>query len=639
MREQQAAALPAYTGKDLGASWQKDHTVFKLWAPTASAVRVLLYATGSDDEPDAALYGSCPMEPAGQGVWQAHVEGDLAGVYYVYGLQFEGREEEVLTADPYAKACGINGRRSMVIDLASAAPEGWDKDRRPDIPAHARCIWETHVGDFSADPAGGVPEEWRGKYLGFTVENTCLDGDPGKPTCLAYLKQLGISHVQLMPIFDFDRTDEADPKGYNWGYDPLNYNVPEGSYSTDPYHGEVRVRECRAMIAAIHKAGLGVVMDVVYNHTYQADGWLERTAPGYYCRRTPDGHLTNGSGCGCDLASERRMMRKYIVDSCLYWAREYHVDGFRFDLMALEDAETMNAVRAALDALPGGRDILMYGEPWTGGGTCMDTGARPSDKGALDVLDPRIGFFCDATRDDIKGGVFDARSPGYVNGGPYHGVHLLHAVDAWQDGEAGFRPRAAGQVVQYISAHDNYTLWDKLKLVAGRTNFDAPDDDLLAQNRMAAGIYLTCRGLPFMLSGEEFARTKQGDGNTYLGPLSVNRLDWRRAAAMRPLVDYYRGLLDIRRAHPELSGAAGETAPILLAMPGWLIGFVLEKADGQGELAVYYNPETTSQWVELPGGPWRRLCDGTRASAQPFGDELSGYVKLAPVSVNIFIRQ
>lgn len=639
MREQQAAALPAYTGKDLGATWQRERTIFKLWAPTASAVRVLLYATGSDDEPDAGLRGYHLMEPTGQGVWQVHVEENLAGVYYVYALQFEGKEGEVLTADPYARACGINGRRSMVIDLASAAPEGWEKDRCPEIPAHARCIWETHVGDFSADPAGGVPEAWRGKYLGFTAENTCLDGDPEKPTCLAYLKGLGVSHVQLMPIFDYGRIDESDPDAYNWGYDPVNYNVPEGSYATDPYHGEVRVRECRAMIAAIHRAGLGVVMDVVYNHTYQPDGWLERTVPGYYCRRTPDGHLTNGSGCGCDLASERRMMRKYIVDSCLYWVKEYHVDGFRFDLMALEDAETMNAVRAALDALPGGRDILMYGEPWMGGGTCMDTGARPSDKGALDVLDPRIGFFCDATRDDIKGGVFDAKSPGYVNGGPYHGVHLLHAVDAWQDGEAGFRPRAAGQVVQYVSAHDNYTLWDKLKLVAGRTNFDDPDADLLAQNRMAAGIYLTCRGLPFMLSGEEFARTKGGNGNSYLGPQPVNRLDWRRAAEMQPLVDYYRGLLEIRRAHPELSGAAGETAPILLAMPGWMIGFVLEKQDGEGELAVYYNPETNSQWVELPGGPWRRLCDGTRAGARPFGEELSGHVELAPVSVNIFVRQ
>ena len=255
------------------------------------------------------------------------------------------------------------------------------------------------------------------------------------------------------------------------------------------------------------------------------------------------------------------MMRKYIVDSCLFWAREYHVDGFRFDLMALIDTETMNAVRAALDALPGGDSILMYGEPWMGGATCMAPGTRPSDKGALDVLDARIGFFCDETRDAIKGSVFDAGSRGYVNGGPYYGVRLLHAVDAWRDGADGFRPRASGQVVQYASAHDNYTLWDKLKLAAGRRSFDDLDADLLAQNRMAAGIYLTCHGLPFLLSGEEFARSKQGDPNSYRGPLSVNRLDWRRAWAARPLADYYRGLFAIRRAHPELSGAAGETAP------------------------------------------------------------------------------
>ena len=639
MRQQQAAALPAYTGRDLGASWQKEHTTFKLWAPTAAVVRILLYATGSDDEAGAQLLGSVVMQPSSQGIWQAVVEGDWQGTYYVYALQFADTEGEILSADPYAKACGINGRRSMVIDMACAVPDGWAEDRRPAIAPHARAIWETHVADFSADPKSGVPEAWRGKFLGFTVEDTCLDGNPNKPTCLNYLKRLGVSHVQLMPMFDFGSTDESDPDGYNWGYDPVNYNVPEGAYSTDPWHGEVRVRECRAMIAAIHRAGLGVVMDVVYNHTYHADSWLERTVPGYYCRRTPDGSLTNGSGCGCDMASEHAMMRKYIVDSCLFWAREYHVDGFRFDLMALIDTETMNAVRAALDTLPGGKDILMYGEPWMGGGTCMAPGTRPSDKGALDVLDPRIGFFCDGTRDAIKGGVFDAKTPGYVNGGPYYGVRVLHAVNAWMDGADGFTPRAPGQVVQYVSAHDNYTLWDKLKLVAGRKNYAAADADLLAQNRMAAGIYLTCHGLPFLLSGEEFARTKRGNPNSYQGPLTLNRLDWQRAWKFRSLVEYYRGLLDIRSHYPELSGEAGESAPIMLALPGWLVGFVLEKSDGSGELAVFYNPEPTGMQVELPAGGWRYLSDGTTAQAMPYGNPCTGSVELAPTSVTILVRQ
>ena len=303
---------------------------------------------------------------------------------------------------------------------------------------------------------------------------------------------------------------------YNWGYDPLNYNLPEGSYATDAFHGEVRVRECRAMVQALHSAGLGVVMDVVYNHTYYSYSWLERTVPGYWNRRWENGSLTNGSGCGCDLASERTMVRKYLVDSCVYWAKEYHIDGFRFDLMALHDVETMNAIRAALDTLPGGEDILMYGEPWQGGSTRMEHGAIPANKQAAGLLDSRIGFFCDNTRDAIKGGVFNAGSAGYINGDMHCGYQVLHSIPAWRGGQADFMPQAPGQVVQYVSAHDNYTLWDKLKCVARRGDYAAPDADLLAQNRMAAGIYLTCQGLPFMQGGEEFARTKHGDHNTCL---------------------------------------------------------------------------------------------------------------------------
>ena len=617
----------------LGAQWSPAATLFALWAPTAQGVQLSLYRSGTAGD----AWRTLDLAPAGRGVWQCRVPGDLDGCYYDFAVtDREGVCRR--TADPWALACGRDGGRSMVVDLRRTDPAGWAADRAPARPPED-IIYETHVKDFSYDPASGVPAEYRGRYKAFTLTGTTLNGDGLHPTCLDYLKRLGVTHVQLMPVYDYGSVPETDPAAYNWGYDPVNYNVPEGAYSTDPWHGEVRVKECRAMIAAIHKAGLGVVMDVVYNHTYHADSWLERTVPGYYCRRTPDGSLTNGSGCGCDMASERSMMRKYIVDSCVYWAREYHVDGFRFDLMALIDAETMNAVRAALDALPGGENILMYGEPWMGGGTCMDTGARPSDKGALDVLSDRIGFFCDGTRDAIKGGVFDAKSAGYVNGGLYYGVRILHAVDAWRDGADGFAPKASGQVVQYVSAHDNYTLWDKLKLVAGRTGFAAPDADLLAQNRMAAGIYLTCHGLPFLLSGEEFARTKNGDHNSYKGPLAVNRLDWRRAADLKPLVDFYRGLLAIRRSHPELSGAAGETAPIMLAMPGWLVGFVLEKAGGDSELAVFYNPETTVQWVDLPAGSWRYLCDGTTARPEPFGEVRSGGVTLAPVSVTILVRE
>lgn len=635
MTETQAAALPVYAKHDLGAVWQADRTAFRLWAPTASAVTLHRYAAGSDDEPGAADLGRTAMSKDRHGTWLAVLDGNLAGQYYQYELTFPDGSATV-TADPYAKAAGINGQRSMVIDLAAAAPPGWDNDRRPFLPPHAQAIWETHVSDFSADPHSGVPKAWRGKFLAFTLEDTTLDGDGVHPTCLNYLKSLGVTHVQLQPIFEFATVDQRNG-GYNWGYDPLNYNVPEGAYSTDPWHGEVRVRECRAMIAALHRAGLGVVMDVVYNHTYSADNWMERTVPGYWLRRWPDGSLTNGSGCGCDLASERTMVRRYLVDSCVYWAREYHVDGFRFDLMALHDVDTMNAIRAALDALPGGEQILLYGEPWQGGATRMPRRAVSANKQALDKLHPRIGIFCDNTRDAIKGSVFDGAAPGYVNGRPDCGYALLHALSAWRDGAGGFCPQNPRQVVQYVSAHDNFTLWDKLKCTAGRTKkYAVPDEDLLAQNRMAAGIYLTCQGLPFLLSGEEFARTRNGDSNPYRGPAKLNALDWTRAARLSDLVAYYRGLLAIRRAYPELSGQGG-AEPCILSLPGWLIGFVPERPGESrpGRLAVYYNPEQTCQVVALPAGSWQTLSDGTTAAAQPFGPVRRDTITLAPVSVTI----
>lgn len=642
MNWQQACELPYYGGTDLGAVWSGTQTVFKLWAPTASSVQLQLFATGTDAEPGARDLAVYPMEPAGQGVWSVTVAGDLNGVYYLYELQFPDRHSATVV-DPYARAAGANGQRGMVINLEAAAPRGWQSDRRPQISAHARSVWEVHVADFSADEHSGVPEAWRGTFLGFVPEDTTLDGDGVHPTCLNYLKRLGITHVQLQPIFDYATVEETRPGGYNWGYDPLNYNVPEGSLSTDAFHGVVRVQECRAMIHALHRAGLGVVMDVVYNHTYHTDSWLERTVPGYWNRRWPDGQPTNGSGCGNDLASERPMVRKYLVDSVLYWAREYHVDGFRFDLMALEDVDTMNAIRAALDELPGGQEILMYGEPWTGGGTNLEGGARSSDKRALDVLSERIGFFCDDTRDAVKGNVFDAANAGYVNGAPQCGYDVLHAVSAWRSGAHGFYPRQAMQVVQYVSAHDNFTLWDKLAAVARRGDYDTADPELLAQNRMAAGICLTCQGLPFFQAGEEFGRTKYGDHNSYQGPLSTNRLDWRRAhrPEFAALTSFYQGMLAIRRAYPRLSGAAGEPEPFILALPGWLIGFVPETEGNEpaGQLAVYYNPERTRQWVSLPAGTWRRLCDGTHVGTTPFGPLCRNALELEPHSVTVLVAE
>ena len=622
---------PVRTGSLAEMEYAPAATQFTLWSPTADEVRLMLYDAGEGGH----AYETVAMSPAEDGTWTAKVEQDLKGKFYTFNVKINGKWLGD-TPGINAQAVGVNGKRAAVIDMRETDPEGWAEDKRPPLASPADVIiYEVHHRDFSIDPSSGIRN--KGKFLAMTETGTV---NPDKlATGIDHLKELGVTHVHILPSYDYASVDESrlDENKYNWGYDPLNYNLPEGSYATDAFHGEVRVRECRAMIQALHSAGLGVVMDVVYNHTYYSYSWLERTVPGYWNRRWENGSLTNGSGCGCDLASERTMVRKYLVDSCVYWAKEYHIDGFRFDLMALHDVETMNAIRAALDALPGGEDILMYGEPWQGGSTRMEHGAIPANKQAAGLLDSRIGFFCDNTRDAIKGGVFNAGSAGYINGDMHCGYQVLHSIPAWRGGQADFMPQAPGQVVQYVSAHDNYTLWDKLKCVAHRGDYAAPDADLLAQNRMAAGIYLTCQGLPFMQGGEEFARTKHGDHNTYRGPLELNRLDWTRAAQLEELVQYYHGLLEIRKAYPELSGMAGDAEPCILSLPGWLIGFVPERRDESlpGRLAVYYNPERTCQWAALPAGSWRYLCDGTRAAAEPFGPACRNAIELAPVSVTI----
>ena len=507
-----------YTGP-LGPDYTPGGTCLRLWAPTAEAVTVTLYHKGDG----GAVLGTEPLVRGAHGVWSIWLPGEQHGRYYTFAVTVDGITRE--TGDPYARAAGVNGVRSMIVDLARTAPSGWERDVRPNIPPAQRAVWEVSVRDFSQDAASGVRPAWRGKYMAFTQQGTTLHGDGIHPTCLNYLKRLGVKYVQLMPIFDFGSVDEAKPllRQYNWGYDPTNFNVPEGSYSTDPTRGEVRIRECREMIAALHAAGIGVVMDVVYNHTYRTETPLNSTVPYYFFRQNPDGSFSNGSGCGNEFASERPMARRYLIDSILYWAKEYHIDGFRFDLMGLYDAESINAVRAALDSLPGGRDILLYGEPWQGGASQLHR--YEANKANLAMLNERVGIFCDDTRDAIKGGCFDAREPGYVEGKPSSFWDIGAAVAAWCRSDR-LPPHAPSQIVSYVSAHDNFTLWDKLLCVRyEKPEFTARDTVALAQNRLAAGIYLTSFGLPFMQAGEEFARTKKGVGNCWVSVKQFSKND------------------------------------------------------------------------------------------------------------------
>ena len=418
------ARQTSYSGP-LGPEYNPSGTRLRLWAPTAQKVSVNLYRRGDG----GACIGTLPLEQHGQGVWSVYLPGDQHGHYYTFTVEVDGTAYE--TGDPYARTAGVNGLRSMILDAPRIDPPDWNHDHRVIVPASRRTVWEVSVRDFSQDPACGVRNAWRGKFMAFTQKGTTLSSAGTFPTCLDYLKRLGVGYVQLMPIFDFGSVDESRPltRQYNWGYDPTNYNVPEGSYSTDPTKGEVRVRECKEMIAALHAAGIGVIMDVVYNHMYRSENPLNSTVPYYFFRQNPDGSFSNGSGCGNEFASERPMARKYLIDSVLYWAQEYHIDGFRFDLMGLYDVDTMNELRAALDALPGGRSILMYGEPWQGGGSQLHR--YEANKANLAMLSERIGIFCDNTRDVIKGGCFDAREPGYVEGRPGSFWDIGGAVAAW----------------------------------------------------------------------------------------------------------------------------------------------------------------------------------------------------------------
>ena len=625
-----------YTGP-LGPDYTPGGTCLRLWAPTAEAVTVTLYHKGDG----GAVLGTEPLVRGVHGVWSVWLPGEQHGHYYTFAVTVDGITRE--TGDPYARAAGVNGVRSMIVDLARTAPSRWERDVRPSIPPAQRAVWEVSVRDFSQDAASGVRPAWRGKYMAFTQQGTTLHGDGIHPTCLNYLKRLGVKYVQLMPIFDFGSVDEAKPllRQYNWGYDPTNFNVPEGSYSTDPTRGEVRIRECREMIAALHAAGIGVVMDVVYNHTYRTENPLNNTVPYYFFRQNPDGSFSNGSGCGNEFASERPMARRYLIDSILYWAKEYHIDGFRFDLMGLYDAESINAVRAALDALPGGRDILLYGEPWQGGASQLHR--YEANKANLAMLNERVGIFCDDTRDAIKGGCFDAREPGYVEGKPGSFWDIGAAVAAWCRSDR-LPPHAPSQIVSYVSAHDNFTLWDKLLCVRyEKPEFTARDTVALAQNRLAAGIYLTSFGLPFMQAGEEFARTKKGVGNSYRSSPALNRLDWNRAEKYHALVDYYRGLLALRAAFPRL-GSTDRHAPEALqffALEQPLVGWTLPAVWGDGAawsaLCVFYNPTETACTVPLPAGQWKLLSDGTSSSLWRGPSRIfTGNAPLAPYSATIF---
>ena len=607
-----------YAGADLGALWTPEETAFRVWAPTAQSVKLRLYRGGTHGVQD--LLEQTDMTPDVNGTWVLRKSGDLHGVYYTYLVDRDGVVKEA--CDPYARATGVNGRRAMVLDLRSTDPAGWETDRNPRAGDRAvdAVVYELHLRDLSCDRSSGITH--KGKFLGLTETGT--KNAYNQPTGLDHIKKLGVTHVQMLPLYDFGSVDEADPEGnpYNWGYDPVNYNVPEGSYSTDPCRGEVRVRELKQMVKALHDAGLGIVMDVVYNHVYDAGRFcFNRIVPGYFSRIDRFGRYSNGSGCGNDTASERSMVRKYIVDSVLYWATEYHMDGFRFDLAGLLDVQTVREIMAAVHAVR--PDVLFYGEGWQ-----MQTHltkrdvllANQSNAGLL----PGFGFFNDSARDTLKGSVFDNEAPGFVSG-------ALEQEAGVKDAFLGMNHwcRDPIQSVNYVSCHDNMALYDRLTLSA----LYAEDEELRRMNCLAAAITLLSQGMPLFQAGEEFLRSKPLPGggfdeNSYRSPDSVNAIKWNtlRKKEYRQVRDYYRGLIAFRMTHSALRRASRqEVLENFLSVDQKDANVVAFQVRGgcPGEPArsifLVFNANWVPVTVKLPKGLWQLCVYGDAAGVKPLG--------------------
>lgn len=617
-----------YDGNDLGVECDENGTTFRLWSPEADSIYLNLYEAGDG----VKAYRHIHMKKEDKGVWSFYSDKELHGVYYDYRITRDGKE--VLTADPYAKACGVNGLRSMVVNLKRTDPSGWENDKTPK-KGPERIVYEIHVKEFSYDKSGGFPLEYRGKYKAFTCKHTTLNNDGIHPTGLDYLKELGVTHIQIMPMYDYGSVDETKDDEFNWGYDPVNYNIPEGSYATDAFHGEVRITEMKEMIQAIHEVGFGVIMDVVYNHTYSLDSWFQRTLPWYFYRAYSDGKVSDGSACGNDVASERAMCSKYILESVLYWAREYHIDGFRFDLMGLLDTDLMNNIRKELDIIYGKGEKIIYGEPWSATDTAIEYNKKVAGKDNIALLDENIGAFCDNTRDSIKGSALRPKEAGFVNGGKDKEYDILSSVSAWCDPKYNKEfegVKAPSQIVSYVSAHDNQTLWDKLGDTAGK-------DEVMRLNKLAAAIYMTCQGTLFFLSGEEFGRTKGGLDNTYNMPIEVNKLDWELAWKNKELVDYYKGLISLRK---KLSGLCDKSKGSYKHITDmWkqkqIVGFTINNDSTSlwSQVKVIYNASKKIFEGEYLKGNWEVLCDADDSSLWQKNISANLQIKVQPQSVLI----
>ncbi len=647
-----------YTGDDLGATYSKDKTTLRVWAPLALEMKVNLYKNGNPTEEGMKFEDEIPYEVVSMtkdvnGTWVATLEGDMNGVYYTYAVTTDN-DTDVQACDPYARTTGVNGKRAMIIDLAATNPEGWDKDTNPHKGQNFTdaIIYELHVRDISTDASSGISDKNVGKFLGVIESGTKTEG--GKATGLDHIVDLGVTHVHLLPVYDFgsvyeDKLTDPDYNCFNWGYDPMNYNVPEGSYSSDPYNGAVRVIEMKQMVKGLHDAGLSVIMDVVYNHVYDSGAFcFNKIVPGYFSR--PD---SNGSGCGNDTASELPMVSKYIIDSVNYWSTEYHIDGFRFDLVGLIDVDTinglMNKVKETRD------DVVFYGEGWTMGTNTKATLCTQTNSAKV----PGFAFFSDTIRNLIKGGTFGGVNAGFISGGGASTAELLacfKGMPAWC--------KTPSQSINYISCHDNNTLYDHINMVTGSK---VTSEQKVAMNKLGAAFYMTAQGIPFFQAGEEILRSKPNgkyvtdeatgktsyvlDGtfneNSYNASDEINSIKWSDLddPAYQAVYQYYKGLIAFRKAHPALRLTTGEAVnsnvsewatqtPNVVAyqVKGGMEG---ESADN---LFMVFNANQTASTVSLPAGNWKIYINGEYAGTNVLGTA-SGSVKVDALSAMVLVQE
>lgn len=606
-------SYPVYSGSDLGVKYSPLKTTFKVWAPKASEVKLRLYDAGEDGQ----AIDTVTMAKGLNGTWRAAISKDIKNKYYTFQIKQDGKWL-LERPDIYAKAVGINGMRGMVADMAATDPTGWKNERRPALKnATDIVIYETHIRDISIAPNSGIKH--KGKFLGLAESGT--KSPNGEPTGLDHIKQLGVTHVHLLPSFDFNSIDEKKPdEKYNWGYDPLNYNVPEGSYSTNPYDGNARIKEFKTMVQAMHKKGLRVILDVVYNHTSDIkNSNFSQFAPGYFYRQNPDGSYSNATACGNEVASERAMVRKFMIESVVYWAKEYHLDGFRFDLMGVHDIETMNQISAALHKI--NPTIFIYGEGWTAGNSPLPEAQRAVKINTAKLN--RIAVFSDDVRDGLHGGWSNLKEKGFVSGAAEKAESVKFGIVAstlnkqvdYSKVNYSKAPWAAQpyQAITYASCHDDNTLFDRLKI----SNPDASEADLIKMDKLANAIVLTSQGVPFLHSGAEMLRTKQGIANSYNSPDSINQIDWSRKARYKAVFEYYKGLIELRKSHPAFRMLSTKMIQDNLKFidtgdAGVIAYRIKNNANGDEwkSILVVLNGYISVKTIKVPAGKWTMVADG-----------------------------